>query len=93
MISIPVELLEFEILICSEGKELTSSDNNFAGTATDPPSSICAPTQVLIAISRFVVTSLIFPLSVVINTFCVTGRVVRDGTALLTILRPLFKFS
>ena len=59
----------------------------------EPSSSILAPIQQLMATSRLVAASLRRPWSVDMRTLLSAGRVLLAGTALLTMLRPLSRFS
>ena len=77
----------------SAGSEFVNSVSSRAGTVTVPSSSICAPIHVLMAISWFVADNFNRALSVAINTFCMTGYVVRAGTALATNPSPRLRFS
>ncbi len=79
--------------ILSLGSEVMNSLSNLAGTVVAPSSSIFAPTQHEIAISRLVAASFKRPSSVEMSTLEVIGRVERTAAARPTTLKPLARFS
>ena len=78
--------------IRSSGREFTKSVSSRAGIVTSPSSSTWAPIRVVIAISRFVADKTSILSSVEIFTFCSTGKLLREATALPTIERPRLRF-
>jgi len=80
-------------IIFSWEKEATISDKSFAGTVIAPVSSTDAPTQKDILVSKLVVETLRYPLSVSNKTLDNIGSCVLDDTSLVTKDKLLFKFS
>ena len=77
----------------SLGRELTNSPSRRAGTVMLPCSSTLAPTQQVVAISRFVATSFRRDSSATRSIFWATGNVDRTATDRPTIPRPRLRFS